>query len=90
MTLAPREVYPKTCREPGNLERVSHATTGILEPFGDQGLHDARLTARDRELVKHVIAQLEQHLGVDGLMFAAGGCEDAARRKRAAEEAGRA
>ncbi len=49
---------------------------------------DARLSARDRELVQRVIAQLEQCLGVDALMFAAGGFEDAAWRKRA-EEKGR-
>jgi hypothetical protein len=48
-------------------------------------LTDIRLSEEDRELVKCVIAQLEQRLDVDGLMFAAAGCEDAAVRRRAEE-----
>jgi hypothetical protein len=48
----------------------------------DKELPDARLTAADRQFVKRVIARLEHRLGVDGLMFAAAGCEAAAVRKR--------
>ena len=51
----------------------------------DKELPDARLTAGDRQFVKRVIARLEHRLGVDGLMFAAAGCEAAAVRKRDAE-----
>ena len=51
----------------------------------DKELPDARLTAADRQLVKRVITRLEHRLGVDGLMFAAAGCEAAAVRKREAE-----
>ena len=66
----------------------NQSPTRALEEAGSRKLPDIRLSVQDRELVKRVIAQLEQRLSVDGLMFAAAGCEDAAIRKRAAEEAG--
>ena len=68
---------------------IDQSASGPLEAAGDRDLPDIRLSVEDRELVKRVIAQLEQRLGVDGLMFAAARCEDAAiRKRRAAEEAG--
>jgi hypothetical protein len=44
---------------------------------------DIRLTASERRLVRRLLKVSKQHLGVDGLMFAAGGFEDAAMHKRA-------
>jgi hypothetical protein len=67
---------------------VDQSASGPLEAAGSRELPDIRLSVEDRELVKRVIAQLEQLLCVDGLMFAAAGCEHAAiRKRRAAEEA---
>jgi hypothetical protein len=87
MALTPVEGYHSGRRRPG---RSAKAATALLLATGDEELPDVRLSVEDRELVKRVIEQLEQRLGVDGLMFAAAGCEAAAVRKRASEEVGRA
>ena len=60
-------------------------TTRDSGPSGEE-LEDVRLSAADRLLVKRLIARAERRLGVDGLMFAAAGFEDAALRRRRAEE----
>lgn len=60
----------------------------LLEAAGDQEIPDARLTAAERQFVTDLLAQLDEHLGVGGLMFLAGGAEHKAQLKRA-EEAGR-
>ena len=89
MTPAPREVYAKARRQTGGFEPVGRTAMGLLKELGDRELPDARLTAKDRELLKFVIAWIERYLGVDGLLFTAAGCEVAAHRKHASEEAGR-
>ena len=61
------------------------STLAALEEADGGELPDVRLSTEERELVKRVIAHLEQRLGVDGLMFAAAACEDAAVRLRTKE-----
>jgi hypothetical protein len=45
-----------------------------------QGSPDDRITDDDRQLVRHVVAELESALPAEVLMFLAGGIEAAARR----------
>jgi hypothetical protein len=46
---------------------------------------DDRITDDDRQLVRHVVAELESALPAEVLMFLSEGVESAAWRKRAAE-----
>jgi hypothetical protein len=47
---------------------------------------DVRITEEDRQLVRHLVAELESALSAEVLMLVAGGVEAAAWRKRALEE----
>jgi hypothetical protein len=68
---------------------ADQSAIGAPDAAGDKELPGARPTAAERRFVRHLLTQLEERLSVDGLMFLAGGAEHQARRKRAADEAGR-
>jgi hypothetical protein len=48
---------------------------------------DDRINEEERQLVRHVVAELEAALSAEVLMLVAGGVEASAWRKRALEEA---
>jgi hypothetical protein len=54
---------------------------------GQQESADVRLTAGHRRFVRRLVTVAEKVLSDEGLLYLAGGAEDAAQRKRTAEEA---
>ena len=78
MTLAPKlSVVPNP--------HADQSAIAAFEATGEEEYSDAQLTAAERQFVKDLLAQLEERLSADGLMFLAGGAEHKAQRKRAAE-----
>jgi len=73
----------KVYKNPDNPDRLERrGVIRFLEVAGDQEPPDARLTAAERQIVKQLLTLLEPLLSDEGLMFLAGGAEDAALRKR--------
>ncbi len=57
----------------------------VEEAGGHEELPDARITEKDRQLVRRLIAQCERIMPTELLMHLSCGIEAAAQRKRAAE-----
>jgi hypothetical protein len=67
-------------------ERRSARRLYLIEEASDQEeAPDVRITEEHRQLVRHLLTELESALPAEVLMFLAGGVEAAARRKRALE-----
>jgi hypothetical protein len=71
-------------------QHIGRSALTLLGGSGDQDLSDARITAADRRFVRRLVAVADKVLSEEGLLYLAGGAEDAAWRKRAAEEGRRA
>ncbi len=66
-------------------ERRGVSQLNVVQGASDQELPDARITAGDRRFVRRLVALFEPVMSSEMLMFLAGGLEDAAWRKWAAE-----